>query len=41
MVTIFRHAMADLVQFNRFVWKDGCDQTSASNERFVEQWSDV
>ena len=36
-VIIHRHAMADLEQYYRFVWKNGGDQASAWYERFVEQ----
>ena len=36
-VIIHRHAMADLEQSYRFVWKSGGDQASAWYERFVEQ----
>jgi len=36
-VIIHRHAMADPEQYYRFVWKNGGDQASTWNERFVEQ----
>ena len=31
------HAMADLEQYYRFVWKDGGDQATAWYKRFVDQ----
>ena len=36
-VIIHRHAMADLEQYYRFVWKNGGDQASAWYKRFVDQ----
>lgn len=40
-VIIHRHAMADLEQYYRFVWKNGGDQASAWYERFVEQLKSI